>query len=51
MTKAELIAQLQRSTLPDDAEILVWRPQGQRLTTDIQLREVDGRAIIEEVGA
>jgi len=51
VNKADLITLLQRSPLPDDTQILVWRPQGQRLTTEIQLREVGGQIVIEEVGA
>ncbi len=52
MTKDELVTALIRSTLPGDAQILVWRPEGQRLTTDISLREVGaGHIVIEEVGA
>ncbi|MEI2280724.1 hypothetical protein [Paenibacillus polysaccharolyticus] len=51
MTKDELVTALIRSPLPGDAQILVWRPEGQRLTTDIQLREVGaGHIVIEEVG-
>lgn len=50
MTKDELIIALTRSTLPGDAQILVWRPEGQRLTTEISLREVGaGHIVIEEV--
>jgi hypothetical protein len=50
-TKAELIIALTRSSLPDDAKILVWRPGGQRLTTEISLREVGAdHIVIEEVG-
>ncbi|WP_190945293.1 hypothetical protein [Paenibacillus sp. UASWS1643] len=52
MTKDDLIIALTRSHLPGGAQILVWRPEGQRLTTDIQLREVgEGQIVIEEVGA
>lgn len=51
MTKAELIIALTRSEIPGNAQILVWRPEGQRLTTEISLREVDGQIVIEEVGA
>ncbi|WP_418041093.1 hypothetical protein [Paenibacillus xylanilyticus] len=51
MNKADLITLLQRSEMPGDAPILVWRPQVQRLTTDIQLREVGGQIVIEEVEA
>lgn len=51
MTKDELVTALIRSPLPGDAQILVWRPEGQRLTTDISLREVGaGQIVIEEVG-
>lgn len=52
MTKDELIIALTRSEMPGDAQILVWRPEGQRLTTGISLREVGGgQIVIEEVGA
>ncbi|WP_340028961.1 hypothetical protein MHB71_04930 [Paenibacillus sp. FSL H7-0940] len=51
MTKDELIIALTRSSLPGDAQILVWRAEGQRLTTEIKLREVGaGQIVIEEVG-
>lgn len=52
MTKDELVTALIRSPLPGDAQILVWRPEGQRLTTEIKLREVgEGHIVIEEVSA
>ncbi len=52
MTKDELVTALIRSPLPGDTQILVWRTEGQRLTTDISLREVGaGQIVIEEVGA
>lgn len=52
MTKDELIVALTRSEMPGDAQILVWRPERQRLTTEIKLREVSaGHIVIEEVSA
>lgn len=52
MTKDELIIALTRSEMRGDAQILVWRTEVQRLTTEISLREVGvGHVVIEEVSA